>query len=141
MSASPAGSLHREFDWCDQHNDGYAWDNTGAFIACLIAHLGMSAPLWRTLDTQMDITATDVTEVIAEHCDTHHTGLLLLGTDTVGVVHLATFAVLGDYFMDEAASMAGALGVPLLSREGCSCPPPRGPAGHHGGHGPAPGDR
>jgi hypothetical protein len=117
---SLAGPLHRDDDWCDQYNDGYAWGNRGEFIACLISHLGMSAPLWRTLDTQTDITACDVTEVIAEHCDTHRTGLLMLGTDNASVVHLTTFAVAGDYFMEEAASIAGALGVPLLSREGCS---------------------
>jgi hypothetical protein len=44
----------------------------------------------------------------------------MLGTDNASVVHLTTFAVAGDYFMEEAASIAGALGVPLLSREGCS---------------------
>jgi hypothetical protein len=49
----------------------------GEFITCLISHLGMSVPLWQTLDTRTDIAACDVTEVIAEHCDTHHTGLLL----------------------------------------------------------------
>jgi hypothetical protein len=66
------------------------------------------------------VSANDVTAVIAEHCDTHQTGLLLIDTGNVGLLLLSTHPTLSAGFHKEAESLADALEVPLISREGCS---------------------
>lgn len=113
--------LQIEDRWCDEHNDGYAWSDHGEFVACFIATMGGSVPLWESRPSRTEVTPDDVTAVIAEQCDVHQTGLLMIDTgDRAGLLLITMYAILSERYEKDAASMADALGVPLITREGCS---------------------
>lgn len=111
--------LHDSFNLADELNDGYAWETRGAFVQALVDVVGNHEPLWLA-DDDTEVCAGDVTEVIAERCDEHGTGLLRLATKNARMLHLSTFAVAGEHFGNEADALAQALRVPLISTEGCS---------------------
>lgn len=117
ITVQAAACLHDNFDWCDE--DGYVWETLGGFIGAVVDELGWDAPIWRTAETRTEISADNVTEVIAEQCDDHGTGKLLIGTDNAGLVWLGTYAS-PDRCNAEAESLALAIDVPLITREGCS---------------------
>lgn len=113
-----AGWIYLDSDYADEFNDGYAWD-AADFTEFLLDTLGDTVPLWRSTGPGTEVAARDVTEVIAEQCDTHQTGLLMLGTGNAGLLLLGTYGGAG-YCTAEAQALADVLGVPLISRQGCS---------------------